>query len=865
MLTLAKVTNSDAAANYYETADDYYAEGGRAPSAWWGDGAKALGLAGPVDAADFKTLLDGNLPDGQQMHRGGEGERTAGLDLTFSAPKSVSMQALVAGDLRLLDAHEKAVDRTLTYIESTLAAYRNTVASETQSIASGNIITARFQHDLSRETDPQLHSHCVVLNMTQRDDEQWRALDAKPFYEQQKLLGTYYRAELAREVQLLGFAIRMTHHDGRFELAHINDAQVAAFSSRSQAITQALAARGKDRSHASAHEKELANLNTRQRKSKNIDRVALRFAWRDKALALGIDWTPLPVWTLTDAQRRETIEAAVRFAVEHLTERQSVVGHDALVSVALGSGTGVADLKDITNALHDQVSRGELVQTVDGKRYTTTAAQQREREIMAIEARGRNVLRFGLHETYHARAILGAAGLTVGQRAAAELILSTRNRVVAVQGLAGTGKTHMLRTVQEKASLPWKIMGLAPSAAAARELEGAGITAQTVAAFLARNGGCLNINTLVVLDEAGMVSTRDMHSVLTVVENAGARIVLVGDTQQLKAVEAGRPFAQLQAAGMTVARMSDIQRQTNAVLRQAVQHAATGAVRDSLALLAPKIAEVAHSGDRHAQIARHYAALQPEQQSDTLIVAGTNSARASINDMVRQQLGLAGNGMMVTILERQDLTQAQLKSSLSYSAGDIVQVQRHYDSIGLRRGDLARVVTAEPGCITMQREDGAQVTWRPTAMPHVAVFQEAVRELAVGDRVRFTANDYGHQVINGDTGIVKAVDSDGGRVHIEKADGSLVALDSNAPLHLDHGYCTTVHAAQGQTCERVLVDADIKSAMASESLYYVAISRARNEVAIYTDDRELLPEAMTRKDEKLAALDIKPQREWSLG
>jgi ATP-dependent exoDNAse (exonuclease V) alpha subunit len=568
---------------------------------------------------------------------------------------------------------------------------------------------------------------------------------------------------------------------------------------------------------------------------------------------------------LTDKQRHDAIEAAVKFAVEHLTERQSVVGHDALVSVALGQGIGVADLKDITNALHDQVSHGELLQTVDGKHYTTVQAQQREREIMAIEARGRNVLRFGLHETHHARAILGTAGLTVGQRAAAELILSTRNRVVAVQGLAGSGKTHMLRTVQEKAGLPWKIMGLAPSAAAARELEGAGITAQTVAAFLARNGSGLNINTLVVLDEAGMVSARDMHRVLTAVENAGARIVLVGDTQQLKAVEAGRPFAQLQAAGMTVARMSDIKRQTNAVLRQAVQHAAIGEVRDSLALLAPKIAEVAHSGDRHAKIARHYAALQPEQQADTLIVAGTNAARASINSMVRQQLGLAGNGMMVTILERKDLTQAQLKSSLSYSAGDLVQAQRHYDSIGLRRGDLALVVNNEPGCITLQREDGAQVAWRPTAMPHVAVFNEAKRELAVGDRLRFTANDYGHHVINGDTGTVKAVESEGGRLHVEKADGVIVTLDSNASLHLDHGYCTTIHAAQGQTCERVLVDADIKSAMASESLYYVAISRARSEVAIYTDDRALLPEAMSRQDEKTAALDIKPRREWTHG
>lgn len=856
MLTLAKVTGSAAAASYYETEDDYYSEGGCAPSAWCGEGAASLGLTGPVDAADFKTMLDGNLPDGQQIHHGGDGERTAGFDLTFSAPKSVSLQALVAGDQRLLDAHETAVDRTMRYIEVELSAYRNTAGGETKSEASKNLVVARFLHDLSRETDPQLHSHCVVLNMTQRNDGHWRALDAKPFYEQQKLLGAYYRAELAREVQALGYAVRATHHDGRFELAHINDAQVAAFSTRSHAIDRALAARGRDRAHASAHEKELASLSTRQKKSKDLDRSALRDEWRVRAAALCINWTALPPVAFTAEQRQEAIDAAVTFAIEHLTERQSLVGHDALVGVALGRGTGVAVLDDVTTALRERVISGEMIQSEDKKRYTTSGAQEREREILAVEARGHNALRCALHETHHAIVLLCTAGLTVGQRAAAQLILSTRNRVVAVQGLAGTGKTHMLRTVREKAGLPWKIVGLAPSAAAARELEGAGIKAQTVAAFLARNGGGLDINTLLILDEAGTVSAKDMHSVMLAVEKADARLVLVGDTQQLKAVQAGKPFAQLQAAGISVVRMSDIQRQTNATLRQAVQHAAAGEVRDSLRLLTPKIAEIAHSTERHAQIARHYCSLLPEQQSQTLIVAGTNAARAAINEQVRQRLGLSGSGMKVTVLQRHDLTLAQLKSSLSYMPGDIVEPQRHYASLGLRSGDLARVVKSEPGCITLRREDGVEVSWRPTAMSNVAVFQEAPREMAIGDRVRFTANNYASGVINGETGTVKEFEMEKGLLHIKKADGSVVALDSKRALHLDLGYCTTVHASQGQTCERVLVDADIKSAMASESLYYVAISRARSEVAIYTDDRELLPEAMARKDEKTAALDI---------
>ena len=151
------------------------------------------------------------------------------------------------------------------------------------------------------------------------------------------------------------------------------------------------------------------------------------------------------------------------------------------------------------------------------------------------------------------------------------------------------------------------------------------------------------------------------------------------------------------------------------------------------------------------------------------------------------------------------------------------------------------------------------MAWRPIAMPYVAVYNEVGREMAVGDLVRFNANDYQLGVINGETGSVQALDIAKGQMTVLTSRKTSVTLDTNEPMHLDHGYCTTVHAAQGQTCERVLVDADVSSAMANESLYYVAISRARSEVALYTDDREMLPDAMSRLDTKDAALDLEPR------
>ena len=877
MLTLAKVVSAESAATYYEGSDDYYSEGGRASSAWWGQGATALALNGPVDAGEFRALLDGQLPDGDRLHRGGEGPRTAGLDLTFSAPKSISLQALVGGDHRLLDAHETAVTAALRYVEEHLAAYRSTSDGETASVQSGSIVAARFIHDLSREADPQVHTHCVLVNMTQRPSGEWRALDARPPYEQQKLLGAFYRAELARAVQTLGYQVRRTHEDGRFELAHIKDLQVEAFSTRSRAINAALAARGQDRESASAREREIAGLSTRRSKDRSVDRAALRETWQAKAAELGISWTPVVAVAQSEAEHQAAAAEAVGFAVSHLMERSAIVTRINMAHIALSHGTGSVLLDDVQREIDRRIGCGELLASDDGRRLTTAAAQALEREVLDVEKRGRGALEaaivkrapmqtelFSVTVANAAQTVKLGEGLTAGQRRAVKLVLMTQDRVVGVQGLAGTGKTTMLRTVRDNLGTTFRAVGLAPSAAAARELEAAGISSMTIAGFLTAGGRPLHKNDLVVVDEAGMVSLRDMHGVLAAVEKAGARAVLVGDTAQLKAVEAGAPFRQLQRSGMQTERMDEILRHTDDNLRDAVLDAAEGRIAASVAKLAATVRELPYATQRYERIADDYATMPPVDREQTLVVAGTNRARCRINELIRQRLGRAGTGVVVKVLEKRDLTRAQIQSSLSYSRGDVVEALRHYDSIGMRRGDAAKVVSAFPGCITLQRSDGKEVKWRPTAMPHVAVHTEEQREFAVGDRLRFTANDYSVGVVNGQTGTVQTIDATARLMTVGVDEAEVVTLNIDQALRADHGYCTTVHAAQGQTCERVLVDADVSSATANQSQYYVAISRARSGVTLYTDDRELLPDAMSRLDTKHAALDIGRKRESAM-
>ena len=860
MLSIANVSNSAGAGAYYEQADDYYSRD-RSPSQWSGQAAATLGLEGAVQPDDFRRMLDGSLPNGEQLHNAAAGRR-GGTDLTFSAPKSISIQALAGGDVRLLAAHETAVARALDHAE-TLAACRVTTDGVTTRQTTGTLAIAQFRHDLSRAADPQLHTHCVTLNVTQRRDGQWRALDNEPLYRNKMLLGALYRSELAREVQALGYEVRVTHGDGRFELAHVSNEQLKVFSQRSNAIEEALQRQGLTREDASAKQLQTVALQTRQSKE-TLDRGALHAEWRERAQGAGLNLDARPTTGVAaDPQRQvQHAERAVAYAAAHLMEREAVVPRMDLERAALERGVGKTHLEAIRAAIEQAVQRGDLicqtVQTPAGtvERFTTPAAQQRERDILALEAAGRGqVAPLMPREAVHAA--LAGKTLNDDQRGVVQQVMTGVDRVAGVQGRAGTGKTTTLRAVHDLASAEGlKLVGVAPSRGAAGELGATGIASQTIAALATRGYAGLDGRTLLVVDEAGMVGARDMHALLSAADKAGARVLLVGDTQQLKAVSAGKPFAQLQAGGMTTTELREIQRQQDPQLKAAVELAAGGEVHASLKRIEHHVVQIERHQDRHRQIAASYVALDPQQRERTLIVAGTHLAREAINDQVRETLGLAGRGHELTTLNGKDLTEAQRLRTVSYQAGDVVRADRDYKTLGLDRGDFARVVDGRAGVVTLERADGQRVEWRPVNQPHLVAFTEQQRELGAGDVVRFTHNDRRNGIVNGERATVASIDLEQGRIVLDKADGTRLAQRLDGPLYLDHGYAQTVHSAQGQTCERILIDAPASSATNNESSYYVAISRATHEAKLYTDDAQRLPEALSREDGKTAALEV---------
>lgn len=909
MLSLQVLTNSTGqmgrVANYYEDgADDYYASEGDAAQ-WQGKGAKMLGLSGEVDKEAFRKLLAGDV-NGQQMRQSTRSDykNRIGIDLTFSAPKSVSMQALIHGDPVLVRAHDEAVRRTLEHVER-MAQAKIKVMGKSRIEDTGNLIIAKFRHETSREQDPQLHTHAVVMNLTRRADGSWRALTNDEIVKSVKYLGAVYRAELAMELSRAGYSLRHAR-DGMFELAHISRDQIEAFSGRAKTIEATLAAAGLTRETASTAQIFHATLSTRQKKKK-LDRQALHNTWKQASAQLGIAYAATsqmprlsPVASaIVHAPRHQAADRALRFAINHTTERAAIVGEAELFDVAVKHAMQRANLRDIRAAADRLVGAGYLLRedrlyvpagqmrdapksrhtwieelrakgipaaakrvddaiAVGGlvrvePRYSTQTARDREVSILKLEREGRGALA-PVMAADRARARLAASSLNAGQRAAVELVVSSPHRIVGVQGFAGTGKSHML--AQAKALLAaegYEMQALAPYGSQVKALRELKTPARTVASFLRAKDKLIDAQTVLVLDEAGVVPARQMNQVLRIAAEKGARVVLVGDRMQTKAIEAGRPFDQLLHSGMAVASMTEIRRQHDPDLRHAVELAAHAKPRQSLAYVTA-IHEVPDAPARHRDIAQSFASRAPDERAATLIVTGVNEARREINLEVRKLLDLAGKGREYDTLIRRDTTQAERRHARYYRIGDVVQPERDYAKLGLDRGHTYRVIDTGPkNELRVQSiDDLHEVTFSPM-QAKLSVYQPERSELSVGDVVRVTRNDAKLDLANGDRFTVKAVARD--RVTI--SDGKRqVELPADHPLHVDHAYATTVHSAQGLTCNRVLIEADTQSRTTASDVFYVAVSRARHEAIVYTNDRSKLPDAVTRENHKHAALEL---------
>ncbi|MEL7332351.1 MAG: MobF family relaxase [Cyanobacteria bacterium J06560_2] len=693
MLSNANVSAAQAE-NYYEK-DDYYTRGDpnqQSDSQWQGQGAHQLHLTGPVNKADFQQVLHGQTPDGKSLHNRkiDPSKHRAGTDYTFSAPKSVSIAALIQKDKRVIAAHDQAVTTALNVLETRYAQTRvRRGPGIRERVTTGNIIAATFRHETSREQDPQLHTHCVVINATQLPDGEWQSISNDEALNNVKLIGEIYQNELAHQLQKLGYEIE-PQGNGTFECKGYEKPLLDLFSTRSQQIEKyierweaALKEQGGKPLHAK--QKKQATLATRLRK-KTVPRDVLLSGWEKSISTNEIHLPDIPKTAPIKIQSQATTSASE--GVAHAAERESVFKREKAERFALEHHLGEQSFAELQSAMTDV----GLVAAKD--RFTTENAIARELETIAIMESGQNQVDAISKPTDVLQLTSNETTLTVGQYKAILDTAISRDQFMAWQGVAGAGKTYSLNLLTQLATEQgYDVTGYAPSAQAANVLsEEAHIESRTVARLLhSKDNNYSSKKAIWIVDEAGLLSAKDAHALLTKAQANNARVILVGDTRQLSAVEAGNPFRSLQSAGMKTCYLEESRRQKTAALKTAVVCLAAGEPVEGLTQLerAGMVHEQQSEEQRHQSIVHGYISLPVETREKTLILSGTNVERLALTTELRKALqqegSLGPDRFVLSSLRSRDRTAAQLKYACAYELNDVVVPVKDYRRYGMQR------------------------------------------------------------------------------------------------------------------------------------------------------------------------------------
>lgn len=896
MMTLSKGSlSARQAARYYQekyARDDYYSEDRTVAGQWVGAGAEQLGLSGNVERTDFVAVLDGRNPRTEKVlvESVQEKERRAGWDATFIAPKSVSIQALVGNDARLLAAHRVAVTSALAELERVVQTRQH---GGQERVTTGNMVAATFTHVAARPSqsgqskglgpDPHLHTHVVLMNMTRRADGVWRAVEPLELYRSQEHATAVYRTTLAREVQQLGYRIARTGPHGAWELEGFSRTQIEQFSQRRQDISRYLHERGLE-SPAAA---QIAAHQTRLPKD-GRDESTLRAEWASRAEAIGLDLSRVT----EAAQRRGPLEHdihaqqerardAVAYATAHRTEREAVVDARALEATALQRGMGVIDLDHVRTEIHSQAAQRHLLPVTSARSpvdsYTTPEMLRLEEENIELMWAGQGQA----EPLAYARDVFAWAlqrGLYVDQMRAAVQTLTAKDWLTAIEGKAGATKTTTigaLREVIEQQGV--HVQGFGPTTGSVRALEEAGIQARTVASLLTsqekREQSEPPQRSVWIVDESSLLSTRQVHGLLQRArEERVGRVIFVGDQRQHGAVEAGKPVAQMQQAGMRTARLDVIRRQQDPALRATVTLAAQGKTAQAAQQLIGqgRVTAIADRDARFALIAREFA-RHVEHKQHVLVVSPANDERKVLNTAIRAELQQRGTlpreGTTQTVLVRRDLTAAEKAWSGSYEVGEAIQVHRGSTKLGIAAKSYATVETVdrEQNLLTVRTNDRT-VQYRPTQLRGVEVFRAEQREFAVGERIQFRAPFKEQRIANGALGRIEKIETQRGVATIRMDTGKVFAAPWDALRHIEYGYTTTSHSSQGMTVDQVLVqiDTDRSAQLVNRQQLYVSISRARIDVQVFTNSVERLPAVVSREVVKTTAREALQRRQRDL-
>src|SRR6266481_9132192 len=702
MMTMSNALSAGQATTYYQQdyankKENYYSERGEVNGNWIGELAEEWGLTGEVTSEQYARLVAGQDPNtGEQLIRfvpsreavnnyGEEittSEHRAGWDATFSAPKSVSLAALVGDDDRVRVAHRESVEKALEVFEGYMQARGG---GNRPAITTGKMIAAQFEHTAARPDHqtgyaaPQLHTHVVIFNMTETADGKIRSVQPLELYRSQQYATAIYRMNLAEKLQGLGYEIEIDARTGAPEIKGFSKEYLRDSSPRREEVRKEAQEMKERLESQGITVKEGAGLNQAaartDRASKQYDHADMR----ERALEMDLKYDNQAQQSVERALENghfkrsadeiaKRAQEAVTFARDNAMEREAVVEMRKVKIDALRRNMGLTTYQAVATELANRHRQGEFIGIVREKQSPETTTRhmlEMEQSNIRVMLDGRGqyppiIARERAKQTVEQVSTQQEIKLNDNQRAAVEQLLTSHDQIIGLQGGAGTGKTTALSVLKQAAeSEGYEVRGFAPTTRAAQQLSESGIQTETLQRFIRRREEApQDHNRLFVLDESSLASTKNLHTFFARLE-AQDKVLLVGDIKQHQAVEAGSPFEQFQKHGMETAKLSKIVRQQDPQLRQAVKRLAASQIKAAIDSLQNqgRVVEIADEGKRLLEIAATYC-KRPE---NTLVISPANQERGRINALIHRQLqrdgkvSLADQQMMVYV-NRQDMT-----------------------------------------------------------------------------------------------------------------------------------------------------------------------------------------------------------------
>lgn len=877
MLRITMNTSASSAKKYYSetyyqeggaTTLDYYAEKEAGMGQWGGKAAARLGLHGGMNKADFAALCDNLNPQtGNTLTGRQNSNRTVGYDFTFNASKSVSLAysfASAADKKALLAAFDAAIAETMAEVEQGMQA-RVRANGKNENRPTGNIAYGAFTHFTTRPIngvpDPHLHSHCFVFNATYDEaDSKWKAGQFRQLKQDAPYYEAVFHSLFADKLQRLGYGITRTEHG--FELAGIGKPLIDRFSRRTKEIEDYAEAHG----ITDATEKSAIGAKTREAKRLQLTGEQQASAWRSRLSAgelAGLQQLRNPAESgggANNLHATEHAKQALNYALAHHLERKSVASDKEILTTAIKSAIGNSTPTAVRAALETE-SNVLSVEKDLRRLLTTKEALREEKQLIASAVQSKNRFR-PIYPDYTTQNPI----LNQQQRKAVKHALSSTDGITIITGKAGTGKTTLMQEVKLGIEAAGKqIFSFAPSSEASRGVQRAeGFEgAETVARLIQDSARHAEFKHQVIwVDEAGMLSNRDMNQILAIANAQSARVILSGDTRQHSSVTRGDALRIVQEeARLRPITVDKIQRQQHAAYREAVALLSAGNTAKGFAALDKMgaVKEIEDGQERtHAIAEDYYHATYGNgtRAKNVLVVSPTHAEADAVTHEIRNTLkenGVLGSEEQhYTRLKNLQFTEAQKAQPESYEPGQVVAFHQH--SKGIKAGARLHVAEATEQAVTLNDEHGTSYPLPLHEPARFSVFAPQEIMLAAGDTIRITQNGKsaeGTHLFNGTRYQVEKLDETG-TIHL--SNGATLPKEFG---HFAHGYVSTSHGAQGKTADKVIISQSSHSLRAaSMEQFYVSVSRGKEAVSIYTDNKAELAQAVSHSSARISASEL---------